>query len=220
MAAAAIEHLAFLEQVVVVEIGRMPAAGAEAEVEATFEHRALDLRRRCDLHRDLHFRRARIEAGDCIMQPAGRIVDQVVDDADGEVADQAARARRQLRTGTPRWRRTGAGWPDRSACPFSVRLKPDRPRSHRRRPSRCSSAVICVLMVDWLTLSSICAAEKPPASTTFANTRSNRRSPSLRLASMLSPHQRQPPGSILMFALADGKALSRRLLKSARRKRS
>src|SRR5687768_15322188 len=94
------------------------------------------------------------------------------------------------------------------SLPFSVRLKPDRPRWQRRRPNRCSRAVMCVLIVDWLTLSSICAAEKPPASTTFANTRSNRRSPSLKLASMLSPHQRQP-ALILMFAPDGHKALSR-----------
>ena len=43
---------------------------------------------------------------------------------------------------------------------------------------------MCVLMVDWLTLSAIWAAENPPASTTLANTFSSLMSPSLRVPSI------------------------------------
>src|SRR5688572_21931178 len=89
MAAPAIEYLAFLEQIVVVEIGRVAAAGAESQIEAALQHRPLDLRRSGHLDADLHFGRPQIEARDRVMQPTSGIVDEVVDDTHGEVADKA-----------------------------------------------------------------------------------------------------------------------------------
>ncbi|MNY45924.1 hypothetical protein D3C86_1810620 [compost metagenome] len=68
--------------------------------------------------------------------------------------------------------------------PLGVTENPARPRSHKRKPRRASSDASCALMVGWVVLSVVCAAEMPPASTTARNTRIRRRSSSVTLPSI------------------------------------
>ena len=77
MAAPAIEHLTLLEHVLIGEVGRMPAAGPEAEIEAAVEHRALEVGRRGDMHGDLHLGCRGVEPHHRLMQAGLRVGDQV-----------------------------------------------------------------------------------------------------------------------------------------------